>query len=212
MESVARDGAAFKKKSLYAAEQDSEANQERRATWRRKVSGIDPEKLIFMDESGVTTEMTRRYGRARGGRRLREGVPAGHWRTLSVLGAIRRSGWVAAMTIEAATDGEVFLAYLERVLGPQLRPGDVVVMDNLSAHKVAGVRETIEAHGAQLLYLPPYSPDFNPIEQCWAQVKQSLRAAKARALPRLEECLAEALSKVTPQNMQACFQHCGYGI
>ena len=116
------------------------------------------------------------------------------------------------MTIEAATDGEVFLAYLERVLGPQLRPGDVVVMDNLSAHKVAGVREAIEAHGAQLLYLPPYSPDFNPIEQCWAQVKQSLRAAKARALPRLEECLAEALSKVTPQNMQACFQHCGYGI
>ena len=212
MESVARDGAAFKKKSLYAAEQDSEANQERRATWRRKVSGIDPEKLIFMDESGVTTEMTRCYGRARGGRRLREGVPAGHWRTLSVLGAIRRSGWVAAMTIEAATDGEVFLAYLERVLGPQLRPGDVVVMDNLSAHKVAGVRETIEAHGAQLLYLPPYSPDFNPIEQCWAQVKQSLRTAKARALPRLEECLAEALSKVTPQNMQACFQHCGYRI
>ena len=148
MESVARDGAAFKNKSLYAAEQDSEANQERRATWRKQVSGIDPDKLIFMDESGVATERPRRYGRMRGGGRLREGVPAGHWRTLSVLGAIRRSGWVAAMTIEAATDGEIFLAYLQQVLGPQLQPGDVVVMDNLSAHKVAGVREAIEAAAA----------------------------------------------------------------
>ena len=165
-----------------------------------------------MDETGLATEMTRRYGRVRGGRRLREGVPAGHWRTLSVLGAIRRSGWVAAMTIEAATDGEIFLAYLQRVLGPQLQPGDVVVMDNLSAHKVAGVREAIEARGAELLYLPPYSPDFNPIEQCWAQVKQSLRAAKARSVPKLEQCLADALATVTPHNTQACFRHCGYGL
>ena len=116
------------------------------------------------------------------------------------------------MTIEAATDGEIFLAYLERVLGPQLRPGDVVVMDNLSAHKVAGVRESIEACGAELLYLPPYSPDFNPIEQCWAQVKQGLRAAKARSLPALEECLDDALDAVTPHNTQACFRHCGYGL
>ena len=126
------------------------------------MSRIDPEKLIFLDESGIATEMTRRYGRARRGQRVREGVPAGHWRTLSVVGAIRRSGWVAAMSIEAATDGAIFLAYLERVLGPQLQPGDVVVMDNLSAHKVCGVRQAIEARGAELLYLPPYSPDFKP--------------------------------------------------
>ena len=116
------------------------------------------------------------------------------------------------MTIEAATDGEIFLAYLEQVLGPQLQPGDVVVMGNLAAHKVAGVRAAIEAHGAELLYLPPYSPDFNPIEQCWAQVKQSLRAAQARTLPKLEDSLVEALANVTPQNMQACFRHCGYGL
>ena len=134
------------------------------------MSRIDPDKLIFLDESGIATDMTRRYGRARRGRRVREGAPAGRWRTLSILGAIRRCGWVAAMSMEAATDAEIFLAYLERVLGPPLRAGDVVVMDNLAAHKVAGVRESIEARGAALLYLPPYSPDFNPIEPCWAQL------------------------------------------
>ncbi len=115
--------------------------------------------------------MTRRYGRATRGERVHEGTPAGHWRTLTVLGAIRQSGWVAAMTIEAATDGDIFQAYLEQVLCPQLRPGDIVVMDNLSAHKVAGVRELIEQAGAGVLYLPPYSPDFNPIEMCWAKFK-----------------------------------------
>ena len=176
------------------------------------MSRIDPEKLIFLDESGIATEMTRRYGRARRGQRVREGVPAGHWRTLSVVGAIRRSGWVAAMSIEAATDGEIFLAYLERVLGPQLQPGDVVVMDNLSAHKVCGVRQAIEARGAELLYLPPYSPDFNPIEPCWSQLKQRLCAAQARTLPALEQSLAKALDSVTPQNIQVCFRHCGYGL
>ena len=116
------------------------------------------------------------------------------------------------MSVEAATDGEIFLAYLEQVLGPQLEPGDVVVMDNLAAHKVAGVRERIEARGAELLYLPPYSPDFNPIEPCWAQLKQRLRAVKARSLAALEKGLADAFAAVTPQNVQACFRHCGYGL
>ena len=116
------------------------------------------------------------------------------------------------MTIEAPTDGEIFLTYLEQVLGPQLQPGDVVVMDNLAAHKVAGVRESIQGRGAELLYLPPYSPDFNPIEPCWAQVKQRLRAAKARSLPALETCLVDALAAVTPHNIQACFRHCDYGL
>ena len=113
VESVARDGAARKKKSLYAAEQDTAANRQRRTEWRQQARRIDPERLIFLDESSVATEMTRRYGRARRGRRVREGVPARRWRTLSVLGAIRRSGWVGAMTIEAPTDGEIFLAYLQ---------------------------------------------------------------------------------------------------
>ena len=156
--------------------------------------------------------MTRRYGRALCGQRVAEATPGGHWRTLTMIGAIRRSGWVATMTIEAATDGEIFLAYVEQVLCPQLSPGDVVVMDNLAAHKVAGVRDLIESSGAKLLYLPPYSPDFNPIEQCWAQAKQRLRTAKARSLFTLERSVADALASVLPKNIQACFRHCGYGL
>jgi transposase len=156
--------------------------------------------------------MTRRYGRARRGARVGEGTPCGHWRTLTVLGAIRTSGWVATMTIEAATDGEIFLAYIEQVLCPQLQPDDIVVMDNLAAHKVAGVRELIENAGAKLRYLPPYSPDFNPIEKCWSKLKQLLRGAKARSLPVLEMAVSQTLSAVTPQNIQACFRHCGYAL
>jgi transposase len=156
--------------------------------------------------------MTRRYGRARSGARVGEGTPCGHWRTLTVLGAIRTSGWVATMTIEAPTDGEIFLAYLEQVLCPQLQPGDVVVMDNLAAHKVDGVRGLLTARGAQLLYLPPYSPDFNPIEKCWAKIKQRLRGAKARSLAVLEMAVTQALATVTPQNIEGCFRHCGYAL
>jgi transposase len=208
---IAGNGPATEKKSLHAAEQDTEANRLKRSLWQQETSQIDPSRLIFLDESGVTTEMTRRYGRAARGERVAEGTPAGHWRTLTVLGAIRMSGWAATMTIEAATDGEIFVAYLEQVLCPQLQPGDIVVMDNLSAHKVGGVRNVIEPTGAQLWYLPPYSPDFNPIEKCWSQVKQLLRAAKARSLANLEQAVAQALAAVTPQNVQACFRHCGYG-
>jgi len=156
--------------------------------------------------------MTRRYGRARRGARVGEGTPCGHWRTLTVLGAIRTSGWVATMTIEAPTDGEIFVAYLEQVLCPQLEPGDVVVMDNLGAHKVDGVRALIAARGAQLLYLPPYSPDFNPIEKCWSKIKQLLRGAKARSLIGLEMAVTQALAAVTSQNIEACFRHCGYAL
>ena len=147
----------------------------------------------------MTTEMTRRYGRAARGERVGEGTPVGHWRTLTVLGAIRMSGWVATMTIEAATDGEIFLVYLEQVLCPQLQPGDIVVMDNLSAHKVSGVRNLVEQTGAQLWYLPPYSPDFNPIEKCWSQVKQLLRAAQARSLASRTRCRRSLGRRYSPK-------------
>lgn len=173
---------------------------------------IEAERLIFLDESGVTTEMTRRYGRALGSARVAEGTPAGHWKMLTVLGAVGQSGWVATMTIQAATDGEVFCAYLEHVLCPQLKAGQIVVMDNLSAHKVSGVRALIESTGAELRYLPPYSPDFNPIEKCWSKVKQALRATKARSLETLEQAMADALATVTAQNAANCFRHCGYGL
>ena len=167
---------------------------------------------MFLDESGVTTEMTRRYGWAPRPERVSEAVPAGHWRTLTVLGALTTTGVLASMSIESPTDGDVFLAFVEQVLAPRLEPGHVVVLDNLSAHKVAGVRQLIEDRGAQLLYLPPYSPDFNPIEQAWSKLKQRLRGVKARVLEQLEPAIAEALSAITAQNASAFFRHRGYGI
>jgi transposase len=167
---------------------------------------------VFLDESGVTTEMTRRYGRAARGQRVQDAVPAGHWRTLTLLAALSLHGLRAAMTVESPTDGDVFLAYVEQVLGPRLQPGDVVVLDNLAAHKVAGVRALIEARGAQLLYLPPYSPDFNPIEQAWSKVKELLRAAKARTLPLLDDAITAALAAITADNAVGWFRHCGYRI
>ena len=134
---------------------------------------LDPACLVFLDESGVTTEMTRRYGWAPHPERYfrRNGARAGHWRTLTVLAALTLDGMLASMTAESPTDGDVFLAFLEQALGPKLQPGHVVVLDNLGAHKVEGVRGLIESRGAQLLYLPPYSPDFNPIEQAWSKLK-----------------------------------------
>ncbi len=174
------------------------------------MSQVPIEDLVFLDESGVTTQMTRNYGRAPRGQRVREATPAGHWRTLTILGALTVVGLLATMTIESATDGDVFLAYVEQVLCPRLRRGQVVVMDNLAAHKVAGVREKIEAVGAHLLYLPPYSPDFNPIEPCWGKVKQGLRGLKARTLEALEQALTQTLASITPDNARAWFEHCGY--
>jgi transposase len=129
-----------------------------------------------------------------------------------LLAALSLRGLRAAMTVEAPTDGDAFLAYVEQVLGPRLDPGDVVILDNLPAHKVEGVRTLIEARGARVLYLPPYSPDFNPIEQAWSKVKELLRAAKARTLPLLEEAITVALAAITPQNAAGWFRHCGYRI
>lgn len=165
--------------------------------------------MIFLDESGVTTQMTRAYARAGGGQRVAEAAPQGHWKILTILGAFSLRGLVATMTIEEATDGDIFLAYVEHVLCPALRAGDVVVMDNLSAHKVSGVRELIQAAGAELLYLPPYSPDLNPIEKAWAKLKQLLRLLKARTAEALEQAVTQALPCITPDNARAWFRHCG---
>ena len=167
---------------------------------------------MFIDESGVTTEMTRHYGWGPRQERVSEAVPAGHWRTLTVLAALTTAGVLASMTIESPTDGDVFLAFVEQVLARRLEPGHIVILDNLAAHKVPGVRTLIENRGAQLLYLPPYSPDFNPIEQAWSKLKQRLRGVKARVLEQLEPAIAQALAAITAQNARAFFGHCGYGI
>ena len=147
--------------------------------------------------------MTRRYARARGGARIAEGTPQGQWKILTILGAISPRGRVAAMTIEAATDRDIFLAYLDQVLCPKLRPDDVVVMDNLSAHKVKGVRERIEAVGAGLLYLPPYSPDLNPSEKAWAKLKQLLRSVQARTQEALAQAITDRLPLLTAGDAMA---------
>lgn len=167
---------------------------------------------MFLDESGVTTDMTRLYGRARRGQRIHEGTADGRWHTVTLLGAVTCQGWQAVMTIESATDGDVFLTYLQEVLCPTLKTGQVVVMDNLSAHKVAGVKELIKASGAELRYLPPYSPDFNPIEPCWSVVKQHLRKLKARTVAALDLALPEALALISPAMAQNLFRHCGYAL
>jgi transposase len=150
--------------------------------------------------------MTRLYARGTGGKRIHEATPGGHWKIMTILGAMSLSGMVATMTIEEPTDTDIFLAYVEHLLYPVLKPGDVVVMDNLSAHKAPEVREWIERAGAELLYLPPYSPDLNPIEKAWAKIKQLLRAAKARTKETLDQAITDALPSITPANAKAWFR------
>jgi transposase len=150
--------------------------------------------------------MTRLYARGVGGRRVHEATPGGHWKIMTILGAMSLSGMVAIMTIEEPTDTDIFLAYVEHLLCPALKPGDVVVMDNLSAHKAPAVRESIEKTGAEVLYLPPYSPDLNPIEKAWAKLKQLLRAVKARSKDALDQAITNALPSITPGNAQAWFR------
>jgi transposase len=141
-----------------------------------------------------------------GGGRIHEGTPQGHWKILTMLGAMSSRGMLAMMTIEEATDTDIFLAYLGHVLCPKLKAGDVVVMDNLSAHKAPAVRQLIEAAGAEVLYLPSYSPDLNPIEKAWAKLKQMLREAKARTKETLDRAITVALPSITADNAQAWFR------
>jgi len=165
---------------------------------------------VFLDESGARADMTRTRGRAPRGERVVAKVPGGHWRVVTVIGAVRTSGPFAAATLVGATDGDAFRAYVREVLAPQLRPGDVVVMDNLSPHKSPAVREAIEAAGATLRYLPPYSPDFNPIENLWSKVKGKLRSLAARSVETLHDAIGVALATVTPRDCVGFFRHCGY--
>ena len=172
--------------------------------------GIDPVRFVFIDESGAKTNRTRLRGRAPCGERLVEHVPHGHWHTTTMISAIRLTGVEAPRVIDGAMDSLVFRGYVERVLAPTLHAGDIVVMDNLSPHKTAGVREAIEAVGASLLYLPPYSPDFNPIEAMGSKVKQSLRGAAARTSRTLLQAIGDALRSITLDDCRGFFRGCGY--
>jgi transposase len=190
----------------------AERNNYKRSWFRRRARSLSQRRFIFVDESAVNTAMTRRYGRAPRGERAYDSAPRNYGTHTSVIGALGLRGLVAALTVEGAVDAEVFNAYAERVLGPRLRRGDVVVLDNLTAHRASRIEEVAEARGAQVLWLPPYSPDYSPIEQCWSKIKAYLRGAKARTREALEEALTAALGLVTKADIRGWFKHCGYSL
>lgn len=165
---------------------------------------------MFVDESGVATNMARRYGRAEGGRRVRGAVPHGRWERLTLLGGLTLDGLAACLAVEGATDAAVMRAFVTHALVPVLRPGQVVVLDNLSAHKDAEVRRRVEAAGCTLLFLPPYSPDFNPIEPAWSKLKTLLRGLGARTTEALHAALTTLVDAITAADARGFFRHCGY--
>ncbi len=167
-------------------------------------------RLVFIDETWATTNMTRRYGRARRGERVIASVPHGHWKTSTFVAALRQNEITAPLVIDGAMDGAVFLAYVEQFLAPTLAPGDAVVMDNLASHKVAGVKEAIEACGASLIYLPPYSPDLNPIENAFAKLKTLLRTAAPRTVEALWTAIGKSLSAFSADECSNYFANAGY--
>lgn len=173
---------------------------------------LDPERLVFIDESGASTKMARLYGRAKRGERCRAAVPHGHWKTTTFTAGLRIDGLAAPFVLDGPMDGVAFLAYVEQVLAPELKFGDIVVMDNLPAHKISAVRTAIEAAGAKLLYLPPYSPDFNPIEMAFAKIKARLRQAAARTIPDLWNAIAQSIETFTPTQCQNFFAAAGYDL
>ena len=177
---VARLGLSFKKRRSAPAEQDRPDVAARRRIWQAARPFVDADKLVFIDETGASTKMTRLYGRAPRGRRLFAKAPFGHWKTTTFVAALRRDGLGAPMVLDGPMTGQAFLAYVEQVLIPTLSPDDIVAMDNLPAHKIAAVRAAIEAAGAQFFLLPPYSPDMNPIEMAFSKLKTLLRQAPER--------------------------------
>ena len=182
----------------------------KREAWRAQIPNWNSARLVFFDETWAKTNFTRLRGRCRRGKRLIAKVPHRHWKTTTFLAGLRQEGLVAPLVVDGAIDGRLFLAYVEQHLVPTLRPGDIVVMDNLPAHKVAGVREAIEAVGASLLYLPPYSPDLNPIELAFAKVKWILRSKEARTMDELWDLLGQIVTQFLPQECINYFRHCGY--
>jgi len=197
---------------IYATERDEERIQLRRSEYETEISEEVIDGLKFLDEAGSNIAMTRLYGRAARGARVYDSVPQNYGENVTMLATLGLTGIQAPMMIQGAVDGIVFLEYVKQILVPTLKKGDVVIMDNLGAHKVKGVREAIEAVGAKVIYLPPYSPDLNPIEKCWSKIKTYLRAVKARTIEALEKALKEALELVTKEDAHGWFKSCGYPV
>jgi transposase len=168
--------------------------------------------LVVIDESCAVTNMMRTRGRCLRSDRLVSAVPHGHWKVLTIIAAMTLGGVQTAVTVDAPCDGEIFRNFVRDALVPTLRPGQVVIMDNLQSHKVSGIRQAIEATGARLLYLPPYSPDFSPIEPMWSKVKQKLRSLAARTVETLGQAVEEALATVSASDCEGFFRHTGYTL
>ena len=195
---------------MLATEQDRPDVAEARLGWREDQPAIKADQLVFIDETGTATNMARRYGRCRRGERLNAKLPHGHWKTTTFVAGLRVGGITAPCVIDGPMNGLTFRAYIEQFLTPTLKPGDIVIMDNLAAHKVEGVREAIEAAGATLRYLPPYSPDLNPIEQVFAKLKALLRKAAERSVEALWNRIGDLLDAFSPSECANYFSNAGY--
>ena len=200
------------KKTLHAAEQDRPDVAAARADLKAEQPALNAQRLVFIDETAVTTKMVRHYGRSPRGERLVAKVPHGHWKTLTLVAALCIDGVTAPYVIDGAMDGATFVAYVEQVLAPTLAKGDIVFMDNLRTHKVKGVREAIAAVGATVRYLPAYSPDLNPIEQAFAKLKAALRKGAARTVTALIKLIGKLIKAFAPDECANYFRHAGYGI
>ena len=185
---------------------------EARWHWKQDQARLDAAKLVFVDETGASTKMARLYGRAKRGRRVVGRVPWGHWKTVTFVAGLRLDGITAPFAIDCAMNGTIFIEYLQQCLVQTLRPGDIVIIDNLPAHKRDEVRMIIEAAGATLRYLPPYSPDLNPIEQSFAKLKSYLRKHKARTIPALYDRIGCALQTFAPTEFPNYFRNSGYAL
>ena len=200
------------KKTVHASEHDRADVRLARTAWRAAAPTLDPARLVFLDESGVRTDLIRRYGRGLSGARVPDHTPDGRWHTTTFLGALRVTGLTAPAVFDGPIDGASLLAYIEPVLMPTLAPGDIVIMDNLSCHKSPAVRQAIEAVGAQLWFLPKYSPDLNPIELAFAKLKAILRKARCRTREVLWHTIGTAVPGYDPAECRNYFRHCGYSV
>lgn len=201
----------LKKKSIRASEQDRPDVKRKREDWAECLPGLDLDKLVFLDECGINLLMTRLFGRCPRGERLVTSMPDGRWQNYTLLSAVRLSGALAPMLVDGPINGDSFATWVEEHLVPELEFGDMVIMDNLPAHKSTRVEQAIANAGCTTVYLPPYSPDFNPIENVWSKVKAMLRQACARTLDTLVDAVKSALLAVTPEDCEGYFEHCGYG-
>lgn len=186
--------------------------QQARQHWRARQASLQPQRLVFLDETATSTNMTRRYGRAPRGQRCVAAAPHGHWKTTTFIACLRHDGVTAPLVIDGPMDGQVFLVWVREFLCPTLSPGDIVIADNLASHKVSGVAQAIAAKGASILYLPPYSPDLNPIEKMFAKLKALLRKAAKRTVDALWDHIGELLGQFSPQECANYFASAGYVI